>query len=167
MAYTQKPTYADPAYHARQSLVLGALAAGNAGVTATAALPWAVNLFDLTLNLATLGTSTYTVNGTATKSGQAVNLITIVNANAFTTNTVSLSTTTYGPFYAGGYAGTAQVNSVSQYQINTNTATGSLGFGGVNLPMGSVVYCVSGTDATAVTDCTLSYEIAPGSPITQ
>ena len=164
MAQEIRPTYNDPAYLIRLSQSLGAITAGAAGVTTKHVTFANWQLYDVTLAMTVLGTSTNTVNGTATLSGQLINIITIVNANAFTTNTVSLTTNTYGPFAAGGYAGTAQLSAVTQYALNTASST--TGWGGIPLPAGSILYAVSGTDATAVSLINIGYQISPAAPLT-
>jgi hypothetical protein len=153
----------DPTYLARQDMNLGALAAGSGGITSKFVAFAACQLFSLTTFLATLGTSTYTANGTATASGQQVSVITVINTST-TTTSVALATTTYGPFLAGGQGlSTAAIGGANQFALNTNTGTAQ--FGGISLPQGGLAYCVSGTDATAVTVCTLDYQVQQGAPI--
>jgi len=162
----------DPSYLTRQDLNLGAIAAGSGGVTSKFVAFAALQLFSLTGYLYTLGTSTYTNTvtgvGTATVSAQQVSVITVVNT-ATPGGSAALSTTTYGPYLIGGSFGTAtgtgQIGGSNQYQLNTNTGTG--GYGGVVVPQGALVYCVSGTDATAVSVLTLDYQVVPGWGLTQ
>lgn len=155
----------DPSYLTRQDINLGNIAAGNGGVTSKFTAHAALLLFSLNTNLQTLGTSTYTTGGTGTTSGQQISVIVISNTNT-TGTAVTLSTTTYGPYLAGGVGlATAAVGGFNQFQLNT--ATDTSGYGGVPVRKGSLVYCVSGTDATAVTNCTLDYQIAPGEGLIQ
>lgn len=155
----------DPSYVTRQDANLGSLAAGSGGQTSKFVAFAAMQLFALTTYLQTLGTSTYTQGGTGTASGQQVSVIVIQNTNT-TGTAVSLSTATYGPFLAGGVGlATAAVGGMNQYPLNTTTGSG--GLGGIPVPQGSLVYCVSGTDATAVTACTVDYQVQPGAGLTQ
>ncbi len=153
--------YQDPSYSARQAAFLGALAAGSGGVTSKFTAHAALLLFSLTTYTQTLGTSTY--NGTG--SGQQVSVIVIQNTNT-TGTAVTLSTATYGPFLAGGQGlATAAVGGSNQFALNTTAGTG--GLGGIPIPPGAQFYCVSGTDATAVTNCTVDYQINTGAGLTQ
>jgi hypothetical protein len=152
--------FQDPSYVTRQDANLGALAAGSGGQTSKFVAFAALQLFSLTTYLSTVGTSTYTANGTQTTLGQQVSVIVIQNTNT-TGTAVTLSTATYGPFLAGGQGlSTAAVGGVNQFLLNTTA--GTAGQGGVPIPFGAQVYCVSGTDATAVSICTVDYQIQPG-----
>lgn len=164
MSQAQK-NFTDPSYLTRQDLNLGAVAAGSGGITQKFVAFAAMQLFSLTTYTATLGTSTYTANGTATASGQQISVITVINTSTVTTS-VAMSTTTYGPFLAGGQGlATAAAGGMNQFVLNTNTGTAQ--FGGILLPQGALAYCVSGTDATAVTVCSLDYQLQAGAPVTQ
>lgn len=155
----------DPTYLARQDANLGATVAGSGGVTSKFVAFAALQLFSLTTYTNTLGTSTYTAGGTATTSGQQVSVITVVNTST-TGTSVALSTTTYGPFLAGGQGlSTAAIGGSNQFALNTTTGTG--GYGGIPVPQGALVYAVSGTDATAVTVCTVDYAVQAGAGLTQ
>jgi hypothetical protein len=157
--------YQDPSYVTRQDLNLGSVAAGSGGQTSKFVAFAAGLLYSLVTYTQTLGTSTYTQSGTATASGQQMSVIVIQNTNT-TGTAVTLATSTYGPFLAGGQGlSTAAVGGSNQYVLNT--ATGSAGLGGVPVQQGALVYCVSGTDATAVTACTVDYQTAPGAGLTQ
>lgn len=157
--------FQDPSYVARQAAFLGSLAAGSGGVTSKFTAHAALLLFSLTTNLITRGTSTYTAGGVGTGSGQQVNVIVIQNTNT-TGTAVTLSTATYGPFLAGGQGlATAAVGGANQFALNT--ATDTSGYGGIPIPQGALFYCVSGTDATAVTNCTIDYQVQPGAGLTQ
>ena len=153
----------DPSYTARQDANLGAVAAGSGGQTSKFVAFANLLLFSVTGVLTTAGTSTYTQGGTATGGGpQQISVITIVNTSS--TTAPALSTSTFGPFLIGGTA-TAAVGGANQYALNTNTSTA--GYGGIPLPQGAQMYCVSGTDATAVSVLTVDYQIAPGAGLTQ
>lgn len=163
MSLASRPTYSDPAYLARLSVHMGPLTAGSGGTTTKFVAAAAYQAYAVTLYAQTLSTSTYTQGGTATASTQQVSLIVITNTS--TTTTVALATSTYGPFLSGGQGTVGQVGGANQYALNTST--GTTGFGGVPIPSGSQFYCVSGTDATAVTNCTVDYQIAPLAGLTQ
>lgn len=155
----------DPSYLSRQDINFGNLTAGSGGVTTKFAAHAALLLFSLNCITQILSTSTYTTGGTATLSGQQVYVAVVTNTNT-TGTAVTLSTTSYGPFLAGGFGlATAAIGGYNQFVLNTTTGTG--GFGGVPVPQGSLVYCISGTDATAVTNCTVDYVVAPQAPLTQ
>lgn len=158
MALSTRPTFSDPSYQVRQSQSLVSTAAGSGGVTDKWVTHANVLLFSLNLSLLGTGTSTYS----GTTGGQQINLITIINTS--TTTAVALSTTTYGPFLAGGTGAAAQVSGYNQYALNTTA--GVAGYGGIPVPQGSVVYCVSGTDATATTLVTVDYQINTGAGLT-
>jgi len=147
----------NPGDFSRSDINLGVVAAGSGGQTSKFVAFANCLLFGLTLYQQTLGTSTY--NGTA--SGQQISVIVIQNTS--TTTAVQLSTTTIGPFLAGGQGTVAQVGGSNQYAVNTTT--GVAGQGGLFVQEGSLVYCVSGTDATAVTAVSLDYQIQPFAPV--
>lgn len=140
----------------------------GANNTSSKFVAWAnMKLYSLSATLLVAGTSTYTANGTATINGQQVSVIIIQNTAASGSAPAS-GTTTLGPFivggnFASGGTGTAGVSGSNQFQLNTNT--GTAGMGGFFVPKGSVVYCVSGTDATAQTSLNIDYEIAAGSDL--
>lgn len=155
----------DPSYLARQDLNFGNLTAGSGGVTTKFAAHAALVLFSLNTITQILSTSTYTAGGTATTSGQQVYVVVVANTNT-TGTAVTLATTSYGPFLAGGQGlATAAIGGYNQFQLNTTT--GTAGFGGIPVAQGNLVYCISGTDATAVTNCTVDYAVAPQAPLTQ
>jgi hypothetical protein len=143
-------------------LVLGSNTAGNAGVTSKFVAFAALQLFSLNLMQQVLSTSTYTIGGTATASVMQMSLIIVQNTS--TTATAALSTTTVGPFYAGGAGTAGQLNVYNQYALNTTT--GTAGQGGVPVPQGALVYCVTGTDATAVAAATLDYALQQNAALT-
>jgi hypothetical protein len=158
----------NPGDYSRSDINLGSVAAGSGGITSKFVAFANVLLFGLTTYTVTLGSSTYTqtVNGTATgtgtASGQQLSVIVVTNTST-TTATVAMSTATIGPFLAGGLGTAAQVGGSNQWAINTNT--GTTGYGGYYVPEGSLVYVVSGTDATAVTAATIDYQLAFGAPV--
>jgi hypothetical protein len=153
-----------PSYVARQAYPFGNLAAGSGGVTTKFAAHAALLLFSLSTVTQVLGTSTYTTGGTGTGSGQQVYVVVVTNTST-TGTSVALGTTSYGPYVAGGTGlATAAVGGYTQFQLNTST--GTAGQGGVPVPAGSLVYCISGTDATAVTNCVVDYQVASFAPLT-
>ena len=163
----------DPSYLSRQDANLGALAAGSGGQTSKFVAFAALQLFGLTTYETVAGTSTYTNTvtgvGTSVINGQQVSLIVVVNT-ATAGAAAALSTSTYGPFnaggtFAGGGTGTGQVGGINTFPLNT--AAGTAGFGGIPVPLGAYFYCVSGTDATAVNVCTIDYQVQPGAGLTQ
>jgi hypothetical protein len=165
---TQKNmAYDHPSYTTRQSFAYGPNAAGSAGVTSKFVTHAALLLFGLNYYVVTAGTSTYTFTqgGTSTVAVAATQASVIVITNTATPGaTVALATTTYGPYTVAGNfltSGTLtnQVGQNGQFQLNTNT--GTAGIGGVLVPAGSQVYVVNGTDATAVVDYTIDYQIQP------
>jgi hypothetical protein len=122
-------------------------------------------LFGLNTQIITAGTSTYTntVTGVATSviNGQQLSLIRITNTASFGA-TIGLSTTTIGPFLAGGNfasggTGTGQIGGYNQFALNTT----SPGVGGVPINQGDQIYVVSGTDATAVSLVAIDYQVQP------
>jgi hypothetical protein len=172
MAFATRPTYNDPAYLSRLSYNFGPLTAGSGGVTTKFVTAAAIQAFSLSCYMITAGTSTYTNTvtgvGTSVIDAQQVNLIVVTNT-ATAGATAALSTTTYGPFLAGGlYAsggtGTGQIGGINQYALNT--ATGTTGYGGIPIAAQSLIYIVSGTDATAVTNVSMDYQLAPLAPLT-
>lgn len=159
--------YDHPSYTTRQAFAFGAITAGSAGVTSKFATHASLLLFSLTTWSTIVGTSTYTYTqgGTSTVAVAATQVSVIVITGTQSAGaTIALSTTTYGPFTVGGQFVTSgtltnQVGAYSSFQLNTNT--GTAGYGGVVVPQGSQVYVVNGTDATAVEDCTIDYQIQP------
>ena len=150
------PTYADPNYTTRDSQSSGILT-GSA-----ATFKWVTYanqyLYSVTTYLDTIGTSTYS----STTSAQTVSLYVVTNTS--TTTTVALTTTTYGPWVAGGVGSVAQAGGVDVNVINTNT--GAAGIGGVFVPAYSEVYVQLGTDATAKVTATIDYQLAPLAAVT-
>lgn len=165
--------WTDPSYLSRINKDFGPPTAGAASVTTKWVTFAAIQLFSLSTYMVTAGTSssgagTNTVNGTATINGQLLSLI-IVSNTATAGATASLGTTTVGPFLAGGGfvsggVGTGQIGGVNQFALNTTT--GTAGQGGIPVPPQSLVYIVSGTDATAQCACSLDYQVQPGAALT-
>lgn len=179
--------YDNPAVLTRQVQQLAAAAAGSGGVSGKF-LAWAaLQVYGVTLATTTPGTSTYTVNGTATSPAAQVSAIYITNTNT-TGTAVTLGTTTIGPFtvggtgpvgtnvgqlqgfgggVAGGYTGPYALNTLGG--TNTSLVWGtstfssgypgnaSVGFGGLPMNPGDQLYFVNGTDATAVIVPILQY----------
>lgn len=164
MAQKTFPVYDHPAYSVRGTFN-GVMTAGSGGVSAKFTAHAALLLFGLNTQTITLSTSTYTNTvtgvGTATVSGQQLSLIRITNTASFGA-TIGLSTTTIGPFiaggnFAGGGTGTAQVGGYNQFALNTSAP----GLGGVPINQGDQIFVVSGTDATAVSLVSIDYQIQP------
>lgn len=96
--------YDHPSYITRNSAILAANAAGSGALTGKFYAHAALIVWGVTFCTTAAGTSTYTVNGTATSPATALYAIYITNT---ATNSVSLSTTTLGavasgPFFVGG-----------------------------------------------------------------
>lgn len=158
----------DPSFVTRQAVALGQIAAGSGAQSSKFVAHAALSLFSLNAYLTVLGTSTYTqtvggtATGTGTVSGQQLSLIIVQNTS--TTTTVGLSTTTVGPFLAGGQGTLGQVGGGNQYALNT--VSGVAGQGGIPIPAGAYVYVVSGTDATATSVVSLDYQVQSQAPLT-
>lgn len=168
----QSKGFQDPTYTGRGAFAFGAITAGAAGVTSKFVTHAALLLMSLNTYQQVAGTSTYTNTvtgvGTSVINGQQLSLIIIQNT-ATAGATAALSTTTIGPFLAGGGfvgggTGTGQVGGINQFALNT--ATGTAGFGGVPVPQNAQLFVVSGTDATAVNQVTIDYMIQPGAGVT-
>jgi len=192
--------YDSAAVQARLNAILAVNSAGSASTSGKFYAHTQLQVYGVTFYTQTPGTSTYTVSGTATNPATSVSAIYITNT---ATNTVSLSTSTIGPFtiggttttgtnvsvggvgggVAGGYNGPYALNTLGGTNTSltwgTNTyiappavATGSqiqvgppggqnIGFGGLPMNPGDVLYFVNGTDATAVWAAVLQYGIQP------
>lgn len=173
--------YDNPSYLTRQSTQLAANAAGSGALTGKFMAHAALTVFGVTFCTVAAGTSTYTVNGTATNPATSLYAIYITNT---ATNSVALSTTTLGAAalgfvvggttttganvnvggiggVAGGYQGPYALNTLGGTNTSqvwgTNTFTlsppggGNAGFGGLPMNPGDALYFVNGTDATATT----------------
>jgi hypothetical protein len=173
MALAARPTFSDPSYQVRQSLALGAIAAGAAGQSSKFVAHAALVLYAISAYTLIAGTSTYTYtgqNGTSTIAiaAQQVSVIRVFNT-ATPGGSVALSTTTLGPFAltgafnaAGTY--TNQVGAFTQWALNTGS--GTAGYGGIPVNAGDYIYVVSGTDATASEVVTVDYQINTGAGLT-
>lgn len=165
--------YDHPAYLTRGNFT-SVMTAGSGGVSGRFVAHAALTLFGLTAYTTTAGTSTYTAtqyfgaqDGTSTSQTVHANttqlsLIRITNTAAFGT-AVALSTTTIGPFivsrpYANGTA-TGAVGVYAQFALNTST--GTAGLNGVSVNVGDQLYVVNGTDATAVNQINIDWQVAP------
>jgi hypothetical protein len=140
--------YDNPSYVTRQSVSLGTIT-GSGGTSTTKFTAftqltvYGVTFFPVTA----LGSSTYTVNGTATTSCQAAFCVFIANTNT-TGTAVSLATTTVGaaatgPFFIAGTGGPGTnvnlqaiggIGGYSKYAINT------LGGTNTTMPWGTTTY---------------------------
>lgn len=145
---TRTLAYDDPSYVTRQSISLGTIT-GSGGTSTTKFIAFTqLTVFGVTFFPVTaLGSSTYTVNGTATTSAQSAYAVFITNTNT-TGTAVTLATTTVGgastgPFYIAGTGSTgANVNvpgigglgGYSKYAINT------LGGTNTTMPWGTLTY---------------------------
>jgi hypothetical protein len=172
--------YDNPAYLARIGHSLGVVAAGSGALTAKFIAWAALTIFSVTATLLTAGTSTYTLwNGTATVTsinGQTLNVIRIFNTAAAGA-APAMATATYGPFVIAGYNGTATGTQTSAIGVTVNVALSGTGTGAVQagaaaaaggfpVTQGDQLYCVTGTDATAVSNYTLEYGIQPLASVT-
>ena len=103
--------YDNPSYLTRQSAILAANSAGSGSLTGKFYAHAALTLWGVSFCPTTAGTSTYTVNGTATSPATSLYAIYITNT---ATNSVALATTTIGAaalgFVCGGTS-TAGANS--------------------------------------------------------
>lgn len=185
--------YDNPAYLTRQSFAMTATTAGSAG-TSGKFTAWAQTIvYGATFCITAIGTSTYTVNGTATTSCNAMYAVFVTNTS--TTATISLATTTLGaaatgPFFISGTGtpgtnvnvqGQGGVGGYYRYALNTlggtNTSQvwgtvtyssgyaggGGAGQGGLYMNPGDTLQFVNGTDATATILPIVEYSVAPTS----
>lgn len=175
---TRSLAYDNPSYVTRQSAPLAAITAGSGG-TSTKFYAWTqLTVFGATFATVTAGTSTYTVNGTATNPATQYSVLYVSNTNT-TGTAVTLGTSTVGPFtiggtsttganvsvggtsggIAGGYQGPYAFNTLGGTNTTqvwgTTTFTASppggnnSGQGGLPMNPGDTLQFVSGTDATA------------------
>lgn len=165
MAQKTFPVYDHPSYTARAGTYNSIMTAGSGGVSAKFVAFANLLLFGLNTYMTVAGTSTYTNTvtgvGTATINGQQLSLIRITNTASFGA-TIALSTSTIGPFIAGGNfasggTGTGQIGGYNQFAL----ATTAPGLGGVPINQGDQIFVVSGTDATAVNLVSIDYQIQP------
>ena len=103
---TRTLAYDDPSYVTRQSASLGTITGSGGVSTAKFTAFTQLTIFGVTFFPTVLGSSTYTVNGTATTSAQSAYAVFITNTNT-TGTAITLATTTIGgastgPFYVAG-----------------------------------------------------------------
>jgi|ERR1700733_1074492 len=187
---TRSMGYDNPTYLTRQSYAMALTSAGSAQTTGKFFAWTQLTLCGVTFNVGAIGTSTYTVNGTATTSCGSYYALFVANTNT-TGTAVSLATTTLGaaatgPFYIGGTGaagtnvnvpGVGGVGGYWRYSFNTlggtnttqawGTATYSLGMpgggqtsGGVYMNPGDYITFIGGTDATFTTVPVIEYSVA-------
>jgi hypothetical protein len=144
--YQQANSWVNPGYGARMSFQMTAQAAGSAA-TSGKFIAWTNSVvYGATFSTVALATSTYTVNGTATTSCQALYAVFVTNTS--TTATAALSTTTLGaaatgPFFVSGTGtpgtnvsvlGQGGLGGYYRYALNT------LGGTNTSMPWGTVTY---------------------------
>jgi hypothetical protein len=168
--------YDNPSYLTRQSTQLATSAAGSGGLSAKFVAHAALVVFGVTFSTVAAGTSTFTVNGTATNPGTTISALYVTNTS---TATVGLATNTVGPFGLGGTSTTGTNVNVGglgggvvggfngPYALNTLGGTNTsqvwgtqtflvgppgganAGYGGLPMNPGDTLQFVNGTDATA------------------
>ena len=160
-------TYDHPAYTARMIKQFAANTAGSGSTSDKFFALTNLKAYGASFLMTTAGTSTYTVGGTATTAGTQISALYVTNT---ATGSISLSTTTIGPFTIGGATGTASGiggpfalntvgGSVASQTVGTNTLTS--GLGGIPMGRGDFLYFVNGTDASAVWVAQFDYAVAP------
>lgn len=186
---TRSLSYDNATYVTRQSAQLAVNVAGSGSVSATKFFAWTqLVVYGVTFATVAAGTSTYTVNGTATSPATQVSALYVTNTNT-TGTAVTLGTNTVGPFTIGGTSSTGANVSVGglqggiaggwqgPYAINTlggttTTQTWGLttftasppggnnaGQGGLPMNPGDVLSFVNGTDATATWIAIIQYAV--------
>lgn len=191
---TRTLAYDNPTYVTRQSAPLAAIGAGSAG-TSTKFYAWTqLVVYGATFATVTAGTSTYTVNGTATNPATQYSVLYVTNTNT-TGTAVTLGTSTVGPFTIGGTASTGANVSVGGLQggiaggwqgpyafntlggTNTSQTWGTLtltaspaggnnaGQGGLPMNPGDTLQFVNGTDATASLVPIIQYAVLPATGV--
>lgn len=188
---TRTMAYDNASYVTRQSYQFAATAAGSGGVSTVGSKFYAwtqLTVYGATFMPIVAGTSTYTVNGTATNPATQVSVLYYSNTNT-TGTAVSTGTTTVGPFTVGGTASTGANVSVGGTQgglpggfqgpyafntlggTNTTQAWGTLtltaspaggnnaGQGGLPMNPGDSLQFVNGTDASATTIGVIQYTV--------
>ena len=139
---TRSFAYDNPNYVDHRACTLTAATAGSGGTSGKFYAYTNTVAYGFDLSITALGTSTYTVGGTATSSASQVSALWVTNTS--TTGGVSLSTTTIGPFTVGG-SGALQ-NAIGGYwRFTLQTASQT---GGIALLPGDTIQFVNGTDAT-------------------
>jgi hypothetical protein len=183
-------SYDNPTYVTRQSATLTVNGAGSAATTGKFYAWTQLVIYGVTFCTIAAGTSTYTVNGTATNPATQFSLAYITNTNT-TGTAVTLGTTTVGPFTIGGTATTGTNVSVGgaqggiaggwqgPYAFNTLGGTNTTqvwgtqtftasppggnnaGQGGLPMNPGDSLIFVGGTDATATVIPIVQYGVQP------
>ena len=194
---TRSLAYDNSTYVTRQSYQFAVTAAGSGGVSpvATKFYAWTqITVYGVTFIPIVAGTSTYTVNGTATNPATQLSVLYYSNTNT-TGTAVSTGTTTVGPFTVGGTASTGANVSVGGTQgglpggyqgpyafntlggTNTTQTWGTLtltasppggnnaGQGGLPMNPGDSLQFVNGTDASATTIAVIQYSVQPNTGI--
>jgi hypothetical protein len=163
---TRSGAYDDPNYVTRQTIEF-VTAAGSGGVSAKYVAFANYQAYTLHCLTQAIGSSTYTFTqgGTTTVAVKCdeVSLIAVYNTAA-TGSTIALATSSWGPFVPAGNfltSGTLTNQNGAYTPLALSSSTG-----GVNIPQGSQIYIVGGTDATAVYEVTLDYQVVPGAAMT-
>jgi len=144
--YQQANSWVNPGFGARLSSQLTANSAGSGQATGKFYAWTNLVVYGATFCQTALATSTYTVNGTATTSCQALYAVFVTNTS--TTATINLATTTVGaaasgPFFVSGTGqpgtnvtvlGQGGVGGYYRYALNT------LGGTNTSMPWGTVTY---------------------------
>lgn len=174
--------YDHPSYTARQAIMLGAVAAGSGGVTPNFVAHTNLQLYGVSFFQTVAGTSTATATGAAAPAlalpvevnGQIFNVVRVYNTATATTIAPALATATYGPFIAANLFAngtwTGAIGNSGQYAVNSGQYVGTSTIaansalsnqGGVPITAGDRLFVVSGTDATAVCNYSLDYQVQP------
>lgn len=187
---TRTLAYDNPTYVTRQSQALAAVGAGSGGTSAKFYAWTQLIVYGATFCTVAAGTSTYTVNGTATSPATQYSVLYVSNTNT-TGTAVTLGTTTVGPFTIGGTSTTGTNVSVGgtsggiaggfngPYAFNTLGGTNTsqtwgtftvtaspaggnnAGQGGLPMNPGDTLQFVNGTDATASLVPIIQYSVLP------
>jgi hypothetical protein len=179
--YQQATAWYTPEYAARQSSQLAANSAGSGNATGKFTAWTNTLVYGVTFSQTALATSTYTVNGTATTSCQALYAVFVTNTS--TTATIALATTTLGaaasgPFFVSGTGtpgtnvsvlGQGGIGGYYRYSLNTiggtntNQVWGTLTYlaptGGLYMNPGDQLWFINGTDASATVVPIVEYGI--------
>jgi hypothetical protein len=152
--------YDHAAYISRAAFNVTPASAGSGAASGKFYAFTQLQLMSVSFAVTTAGTSTYTVGSTATSPATQASVLVVQNTSS---TSIALATSTYGPFTIGGPLGTA-TGGFLNYAVNT--ATGTAGQGGITINPGAAVYCVNGTDATAVYTPMFEFQITPLAPVT-
>lgn len=186
---TRSLAYDNPTYVTRQSAQLAVNVAGSGSVSATKFFAWTqMVVYGVTFCTVAAGTSTYTVNGSATSPATQVSALYVTNTNT-TGTAVTLGTNTVGPFTIGGTSSTGTNVSVGGLQggiaggwqgpycfntlggttttqtwgLTTYTASpaggNNAGIGGLPMNPGDSLSFVGGTDTTATWIAIVQYGV--------